>query len=135
MQYNRFSLPHYLFHTCIVLQLLSSVRLFVTPWTSAHQASLSFTISQSLLKLISIELMLPSNHLLLCHPLLLPSIFPSIQVFSSESALCIRWPKHWSFSFSISPSSEYSGLIILYCLLSFFFSCIFVLPCPGKAFP
>ena len=84
--------------------------------------------------LMSIESVIPPNHLI-CHPLLLPSIFPSIQVFSSESALCIRWPKHWSFSFSISPSSEYSGLIILYCLLSFFFSCIFVLPCPGKAFP
>ena len=112
------------------------VQLFATPWTSARQASLSFTISQSLLKLVSIELMLPSNHLLLCHPLLLlPSIFPRIRVFSNDSALHIRWPKYWSFSFSISPSSEYSGLIILYCLLSFFFSCIFVLPCPGKAFP
>ena len=112
------------------------VQLFATPWTSACQASLSFTISQNSLKLVSIELMLPSNHLLLCHPLLLlPSIFPRIRVFSNDSALHIRWPKYWSFSFSISPSCEYSGLIILYCLLSLFFSCIFVLPCPGKAFP
>ena len=83
----------------------------MTPWTAAHQASLSFTISWSLLKLISIKLMMPSNHLILCHPLLsLPSIFPSVRVFSSESALHIRWPKYWSFSFSISPSKEYSGL-------------------------
>ena len=81
-------------------------------WTAARQASLSFTISQSLLKLMSIEWMMPSNHLILCHPLLLlPSIFPSIRVFSNKSALCIRWLKYWSFSFSISPSSEYSGLI------------------------
>ena len=87
------------------------VQLFATPWTSAHQASLSFTISQSLLKLISIELMLPSNHLLLCHPLLLPSIFPSIQVFSNNLALHIRWPKYWNFSFGINPTNEYSGLI------------------------
>ena len=84
----------------------------MTPWTAAHQASLSFTISQSLLKPMSIELMMPSNHLVLCHPLLLlPSIFPSIRVFSIKLALCIRWPKYWRFSFSISPSSEYSGLI------------------------
>ena len=77
-----------------------------------HQASLSFTISWSLLKLISIELVMPSNHLILCHPILFPpSIFPSIRVFSNESVLCIRWPKYWSFSFSISPSNEYSGLI------------------------
>ena len=82
--------------------------LFATPWTATHQASLSFTISQSLFKLISIEPVMPSNHLSLCR-LLLSSIFPSIRVFSSESALCIKWPKHWSFS--ISPSSEYSGLI------------------------
>ena len=81
-----------------------------TPWTTAHQASLSFTISRNLLKLMSIESAMPSNHLILCHPLLqLPSIFPSIRVFSNESALCIRWPKYWSFS--ISPSNEYSGLI------------------------
>ena len=84
----------------------------MTPWTAAHQSSLSFTISRSLLKLMSIESVMPSNHLILCRPLLLlPSIFPSIRVFSSESALHIRWPKYWSFSFSISPSSEYSGLI------------------------
>ena len=84
----------------------------VTPWTAAHQACLSFTFSQSLLKLLSIELVMPSNHLILCHPLLLlPSIFPSTRVFSNESAHLIRWPKYWSFSFSISPSSEYSGLI------------------------
>ena len=84
----------------------------VTSWTAAHQASLSITNSQSLLKLMSIELVMPSNHLILCFPLLLPpSIFPSIRVFSSESVLYIRWPKDWSFSFSISPSNEYSGLI------------------------
>ena len=84
----------------------------VTPWTAARQASLSITNSWSLLKLMSIELVMPSNHLILCRPLpLLPSIFPSIRVFSSESVLCIRWPKYWNFSFSISPSSEYSGLI------------------------
>ena len=83
-----------------------------TAWTAAHQASLSITSSQSLLKLMSIELVRASNHLILCHPLLpLPSIFPSIRVFSNESALHIRWPKYWSFSFSISPSNEYSGLI------------------------
>ena len=82
------------------------------PWTAAYQASLSITNSQSLLKLTSIELVMPSNHLVLCHPLLLPpSIFPNIGVFSNESVLCIRWPKYWSFSFSISPSNEYSGLI------------------------
>ena len=82
-----------------------------TPWTAAHQASLSFTISWSLLKLMSIELVMPSNHLILGHPLLLPSIFPSIRVFSNESVLCIRWPKYWSFSFSISPSNERSWLV------------------------
>ena len=92
-----------------VVQLLSRVRLFGTPWTAAQQASLSFTISLSLLTLMSTESVMPSNHLILCHPLfLLPSIFPSIMVFSSESALHIRWPKYWSFSFS--PSNEYSGL-------------------------
>ena len=95
-----------------LVQSLSHVRLFATPWTAAHQASLSITNSQSLLKLMSIELVMPSNHLILCHPLLLPSsVFPSIRVFSSESALHISWPKYWSFSFSISPSNEYSGLI------------------------
>ena len=93
------------------VQLLSHVRHFVTPWTIAHQASLSITNSQSLLKLMSIESVMPSNHLILYCPLLLPSIFSNIRVFSSESALCIRWPKYWSFSFSISHSSEYSGLI------------------------
>ena len=93
------------------VQSLSRVRLFVTPWTAACQASLSITNSQSLLKLMSIELVMPSNHLILCHPFpLLPSIFPHIRVFSNESILCIRWPKYWSFSFSISPSNEYSGL-------------------------
>ena len=94
------------------VKLLSPVWLFVTPWTAAHQASLSITNSWSLLKLMSIESVMPSNHLILCHPLLLlPSIFPSIRVFSNESALCIRWPKYWSSSFNISPSNEYSGLI------------------------
>ena len=92
--------------------MLSNVRLFATSWTAAHQASLSFTISHYLLKLLSIESVRLSNHLILCCPLLpLPSIFPSITVFSSESAFHIRWPKYWSFSFSISPSNEYSGLI------------------------
>ena len=94
------------------VQSLSRVRLFVTPWTAARQASLFFTNSQSLLKLMSIESVMPSNHLILCRPLLLlPSIFPSVRVFSSESVLHIRWPKYWSFSFSISPPYEYSGLI------------------------
>ena len=94
------------------LQLLSRVQLFVTPWTAAHQASLSITNSQSLLKLMSIESVMPSSHLILCRPLLLPpSILPSIRVFSNESVLCIRWPKHWSLSFSISPSNEHPGLI------------------------
>ena len=91
---------------------LSHVPLLVTPWTIAHQASLSFSISQSLLKIMSIESVMPSNHLFLCCPLLLlPSIFPSIRVFSNESTLCIRWPKCWSFSFSISASNECSGFI------------------------
>ena len=94
------------------VQSLSRVWLFVTPGTAARQASLSITNSQSVLKLMSIELVMPSNHLILRHPLLLPpSNFPSIRVFSNESVLHIRWPKYWSFSFSISPSSEYSGLI------------------------
>ena len=93
------------------VQSLSCVRLFVTPWTAACQASLSITNSWSLLKLMSIESVMPSNHLILCHPLLLPSIFLSIRVFSNESFVHIRWPKYWSFSLSISPSSEYSGLI------------------------
>ena len=90
----------------------SRVQLFATPWTTAHQASLSITKSWSLLKLMSIESMMPSNHLILCRALLFPpSIFSSIRVFSNELVLCIRWPKYWSFSFSISPSNEYSGLI------------------------
>ena len=97
---------------CCSVQSLSHVRLFVTLWTAACQASLSITNSRSLLKLISIELVMPSNHLILCrHLLLLTSIFPSIRVFSSESALRIRWPKYCGFSFNISPSNEYSGLI------------------------
>ena len=96
----------------VVVQLLSCVRLFVTPWTAACQASLSFTISRSLFKFMSIELVMPSNHLILCCPLLfLPSVFPSIRVFPNELAPCIRWPKYWSFIFSICPSSEYSELI------------------------
>ena len=96
----------------IVVQSLSHVQLFATPWTAAHLTSLSFTISWSLFKLMSIESVMPSKHLLLCHHLLLlPSILPSTRVFSNESALCIRWPKYWSFSFNISPSNEYSGLI------------------------
>ena len=95
------------------VQSLSHVRLFTTPWTAARQASLSITDSRGLLKLLSIGSVMPSNHLILCRPLLLPSIFPSIRVFSNQSALRIRWPKHWSFSFSISPSNEYSGLISL----------------------
>ena len=91
------------------VQSLSCVWLFVTPWTAA----LSITNSQSLLKLTSMELVMPSNHLILCQPLFLPSIFPSIRVFSNKSVLCIRWPMYWGFSFSISPSNEYSGLISL----------------------
>ena len=94
------------------VQSLSHVQLFAIPWTAGCQASLSITNSQSLLKLTSIKSVMPSNHVILCHPLLLPpSISPSIRVFSSESVLCIRWPEDWSFSFSISPSNEYSGLI------------------------
>ena len=95
-----------------MVQLPSHVQLLATLWTKACQASLSFTISWSLPKFMSIELVMPSRHLILCCPLLLPpSIFPSIRVFSSESVLHIRWPKYWSFSFNISPSNEYSGLI------------------------
>ena len=94
------------------VQSLSRVRLFATPWNAARQASLSITNSQSLLKLVSIESVMPSNHLIFCRPLLLlPSVFPSIRVFSNESVLPIRWPKYWSFSFNISPSNEYSQLI------------------------
>ena len=94
------------------VQLLSQVRVFATPWTAARQASLSITNCRSLLKLMSIKLVMPSNHLILCHSLLLlPSVFPSIRIFSNESVLHIRWPEYWSLSFSISPSNEYSGLI------------------------
>ena len=101
-----------IFAPSVSVQSLSRVWLFATPWTAAHQASLSITNSQSLPKLMSIELVMPSNHLILCHPLLLlPSIFPSIRVFSNESALRIRWTKCWSFSFNISPSNEHPGLI------------------------
>ena len=93
------------------VQLFSNVQLFATPWTAAHQASLSITNSRSLPKPMSIKSIMPSNHLILCHPLFLPSIFPSIRVFSNDSALHIRWPKYWSFSFNISPSNEHPGLI------------------------
>ena len=104
------SLILWLLFKVYVVQSLSSVWLFATPWTAGHQSSLSFTISRSLLRLMSIESVMPSNHLLLCCSLLLlTSIFPSIWVFANESTLCIRWPKYWSFS--ISPSNEYSGLI------------------------
>ena len=97
----------------LVIQLLSRVQLFMTPWTAARQASLAITNSRSLLKLMSIVSVMPSNQLILCRPLLLlPSVFPSIRVFSNESVLCIRWPKYWNFS--ISPSNEYSGLISLW---------------------
>ena len=93
------------------VQSLSRVWLFLAPWTTTRQASLSITSSWSLLKLMSIESVMPSNHLILCNPLLLSSVFPSIRVFSNESALHIRWPKYWSFSFNISPSNEHPGLI------------------------
>ena len=103
---------HYSISSVSSVQLLSCVWLSATPWTAAHQASLSITNSRSLLKLMSIESVMPSNHLILCHPLLLlPSILTGIRVFSNESVLCIRCPKYCSFSFSISPSNEYSGLI------------------------
>ena len=96
----------------VIIQWLSCLRLFATPWNAAHQDSLSFTVSQSLFKLMSVKSVMPFNHLVLCPQfLLLPSIFPSIRVFTSESALCIRWPKNWIFSFSISLSNEYSGLV------------------------
>ena len=107
-----FNTGHFTKYNHIVVQSLSRVQLFVTPWTAAHQAPLSFTISWSLLKFMSIESVMLSNHLIFCLPLLLlPSIFPSIRVFSNGSALRIRWPKYWSFSFSVSPSNEYSGMI------------------------
>ena len=99
------------YKSLIIVQSLSCVWLFATPWTAACQASLSSTVSWSLFKFTSVELVMPSKHLILCRSLLLPSIFPSIWVFSNESVLHIRWPKYWSFSFNISPSSEYSGLI------------------------
>ena len=110
---KQLSFSHTQAHTQLSsVQSLSRIRLFATPWTTAHQTFLSITNSQSLLKLLSIELVMPSNHLILCHPVLLPpSIFPSITVFSNESVLHISWPKYWSFSFSISPSNECSGLI------------------------
>ena len=105
----KFKPKYFTYQTCSVTQLF---LLYSTQWTAARQACLFFTISQSLLKLMSIELVMPSDHLILCHPLLLlPSIFPSIRVSSNEYVPCIRWPKYWSFSFSISPSNEYSGLI------------------------
>ena len=104
-----------LYHQCHLnsVQSLGHVQLFATLWTAAHQASLSITNSQSLFKLMSLASVMPSSHLILCHSLLPPSIFPSFRVFSNESVLHIRWPKYWSFSFSISPSDEYSGLISL----------------------
>ena len=109
---NRGPFSLYLCDLFSSVHLLSRVSLFVTPWTAACQTSLFITNSQSLPKLMSIELVMQFNHLILCHRfLLLPSMFPSIRVFSNESGLCIRWPKCWSFSFSISPSNEYSGLI------------------------
>ena len=108
-------MPHFANWTSVQfssVQLLSCVRLLETPWTASHQSSVSITNSQSLLRLMSMKSVMPFNHLILCYPLLLlPSIFPSIRVFSNESVLRIRWPNYWSFSFSISPSKEYSGLI------------------------
>ena len=99
-------------HVVVVIQLLSHIQLFAAPWTAVHQASLSFTISQSLLICMSFESVMVSKHFILCHPFLLsPSIFPSITVFSNKSALHMRWPKYWSFSFNISPSNEHPGLI------------------------
>ena len=106
------TLETYIFNQFSLVQSLNHVWLFATPWTAARQASLSITNSQSSPRLMSIEAMMPSNHLILCHPLLLPpSIFPSIRIFSKESALCIRWPKYWSLSLNISLSSEHPGLI------------------------
>ena len=108
---GRDTYPLTFIYNVVVVQSLICVQLLVTAWTAACQASLSFTISLHLLKLMSIESVMPSNRLILCYPLLLlPSIFPSVMVFSNESALHIKWPKYWSFSFSISPSNEYSGL-------------------------
>ena len=108
-KYHHVLIPvNMLWHCCSITQ---PFQLFVTPWTAARQTSLFFTVSQSLLKLMSIESVMSFNHLILCRPLLLPSVFPSIRVLSNESVLCIRWPKYRSFSFSISPSNEFSGLI------------------------
>ena len=112
-------------HIIVVVQLLNHVQLFVTPWTAACQASLSIAISHSLLKLMSTESMMPSNHLILCRLLLLPSIFPSIRVFSNESVLGTRWSKYWHVSLSISPSNEYSGSI------SFRIDWFYLLPVQG----
>ena len=109
--YTAFRFPVSFKKSLSSVQSLSRVRIFATPWTAVHQASPSIINSQSFLKLMSIESVMPSNHLILCHPLLPPSIFPSIRVFSNESVLHIRWPKYWSFSFNISPSIEHSGLI------------------------
>ena len=113
MQPNKYvNKNKYLRYIWCSVQSLSHIWLFVTPWTAARQASLSITNSRSLLKLVSMESVMPSNHLLLCLPLLLlPSIFPNVRVFSNESALHIRWPKYWSFSFNISPSNEHPGLL------------------------
>ena len=113
--------------SCItVVQSLSRVQLFATPWTAARQGSLSLTVSWSLFRLLSVESMMPSNHHILCRPLLLlPSIFPSIKVFSNELVLCTKWPKYWSFSSSISPSNEYSRLISLICMCV----CIYIYVC------
>ena len=102
--------PWYLIYSCPSVQLLSYVRLFVTPWTATRQASLSITSSRSPPRLMSVESVMSSIHLILCRPLLLPSVFPSIRVFSNESFLHMRWPKYWSFSFNISPSNEHPGL-------------------------
>ena len=109
---NTFNCTTALFQDVQFSSVVSHVRLFATPWTAGNQVSLSITNSQSLLKLMSIKSVMPSNHLILCRPVLLPpSIFPSIKVFSNESVLRFRWPKYWSFKFNISPSNEYSGLI------------------------
>ena len=105
-------------HYFAVVQPVNSVRHFVTPWTAAHQTCLSFTISWSLLRLMSIESMMPSNHCILCHPLLLTSIFSSPRVFSTELALCIRWSRYWSLRFSLSPSNDY----LLYFCFYFYYS-------------
>ena len=113
-------------YTYFVVQLLSCVQLFATPWTAAHKASLSFTNSRSLLKLMSVESVMPSNHPILCCPLLLlPSIFPSFRVFSNESALRIRWPKYWSFSFSIGPFNVYIHIYMCLCIYLYLYLYLF----------